>query len=160
MKIVQIDGVKGIITAIFVCACAFAGFVISPGYVAMSLWNKYLAETYMFPTLSIFQGILLWGIVVISYFIVSKKGFALSFKNSPELSDEELNSIIKSAKLNAKMRMMNRMVSQKDKVDLSVRTKDVISGEDKDASFVSTPINFSNSQSADKSEEDSISKIK
>ena len=160
MKIIQIDGVKGLITAIFVCACAFAGFVISPGFVAMSLWNKYLAETYMFPTLSIFQGVLLWGIVVITYLIVSKNGFALSFKNTPELSEEELNSIIKSAKLNAKRRMMNRIVTQKDKVDLSVRTKDMTSGEDKETSLVSTPANFANTKSNANTEEDSVSKIK
>ena len=114
MKIVQIEGIKGIITAVFVCACAFAGFVISPGYAAMYLWNKYLAQPYMFPTLSLFQGVLLWGIIVISYFIVTKNGFALSFKNTPEMSDEELNSIIKSAKINAQMRMMNRIISKSD----------------------------------------------
>jgi len=161
MKIVQIDGIKGMITAVFVCACAFAGFVISPGYAAMYLWNKYLAQPYMFPTLSVFQGVLLWGIIVITYFIVTKNGFALSFKNSPEISEEELNSIIKSAKINAKMRMMNRMVSKTDKLDLnSHNKKGGISGEEKDTSFVSTPLTFGNNQSADKSDEDSISNIK
>ncbi len=160
MKIVQIDGIKGIITAIFVCACAFAGFVISPGYAAMSLWNKYLAQPYMFPTLSLFQGILLWGIIVITYFIITKNGFALSFKNTPEMSDEELNSIIKSAKINAQMRMMNRLISKSDKIDLKNHKKEEQTNNQKEeASLVSKPLSFRNNQT-DKSEEDSITKIK
>ena len=160
MKIVQIDGIKGLITAVFVCACAFAGFVISPGYVAMTLWNKYLALNYMFPTLSIFQGILLWGIIVISYFIITGNGFALSFKNTPEMSDEELNAIIKSAKINAQMRMMNHLISKTDKVDIKKLNKDGKTGENKESSFISPSVNFRNNQSIDKSDEDSISKIK
>ena len=160
MKIVQIEGIKGIITAVFVCACAFAGFVISPGYAAMYLWNKYLAQPYMFPTLSLFQGVLLWGIIVISYFIVTKNGFALSFKNTPEMSDEELNSIIKSAKINAQMRMMNRIISKSDKIDLKNHKNEEHPAEGKEASFVSKPLNFRTNQNTDKSEEDSVSKIK
>lgn len=160
MKIVQIDGIKGLITAVFVVCCAFSGFVISPGYVAMSLWNKYLAQNYMFPTLSIFQGILLWGILVISYFIISRDGFAMSFRSAPEMTDEELNSIIKSAKINAKMRMMNRMVSKTDKVELNKSVKGNNSIKDKETSFVSPSLNFGKKQSAQKSEEDSISNIK
>lgn len=160
MKIVQIDSIKGLITAVFVCACAFAGFVISPGYVAMTLWNKYLALNYMFPTLSIFQGILLWGIIVISYFIITGNGFALSFKNTPEMSDEELNAIIKSAKINAQMRMMNHLISKTDKVDIKKLNKDGKTGENKESPFISPSVNFRNNQSIDKSDEDSISKIK
>ena len=52
---------------------------------AMNLWNTYLASSFMFPTLDLLQGVLLWGIVAISYCIVSKKGLAVSFKNSPEI---------------------------------------------------------------------------
>lgn len=110
MKIVQIDGIKGLITAVFVCACAFSGFVISPGYALKTLWNKYLVGAYMFPNLSLFQGILLWAILVISYFIVSKKGFALSFKSTHEISEDELKSIVNTAKLNSKMKIFNNVI--------------------------------------------------
>ena len=117
MKIVQIDGFKGLISAVFIGACLFAGFVISPGYVAMTLWNKYLVSAYMFPQLNLIQGILLWAIVVITYCILTKGGFAVSFKNTPELSDEELDSIIRSAKVSTQMRMLNKAISKSDKFD-------------------------------------------
>ncbi len=162
MKIVQIDGVKGVITAVFMGACLFSGFVLCPGYVAMSLWNKYLVNLYMFPTLNLFQGVLLWGIAVITYCILSKKGFAISFKNTPELSDSELNSIIQHAKIDSRMRMMNTMISKADKFE--VHKNDVLktqTSDNKDSSLISSPISISSKKdSVENSEEENISKIK
>lgn len=162
MKIVQIDGVKGVITAVFMGACLFSGFVLYPGYAAMSLWNKYLVNLYMFPTLNLFQGVLLWGIAVITYCILSKKGFAISFKNTPELSDSELNSIIQRAKIDSRMRMMNTMISKADKFE--VHKNDVLkaqTSDNKDSSLISSPISISSKKdSVENSEEENISKIK
>ena len=160
MKIVQIDGVKGVITAVFMGACPFSGFVLCPGYAAMSLWNKYLVNLYMFPTLNLFQGVLLWGIAVITYCILSKKGFAISFKNTPELSDAELNSIIQRAKIDSRMRMMNTMISKTDKFE--VRKENIVkSASVEKESLVSSPISISSKkESAEKSENEDISKIK
>ena len=67
MKVVQINGIKGLITALFIGVCLFAGFVIFPGYVAMTLWNKYLVANLMFPALNLIQGVLLWGIAAITF---------------------------------------------------------------------------------------------
>lgn len=162
MKIVQIDGVKGVITAVFMGACLFSGFVLCPGYVAMSLWNKYLVNLYMFPTLNLFQGVLLWGIAVITYCILSKKGFAISFKNTPELSDAELNSIIQRAKIDSRMRMrmMNTMISKTDKFEVH-KENIVKSTSVEKESLVSSPISISSKkESAEKSENEDISKIK
>lgn len=160
MKIVQIDGVKGVITAVFMGACLFSGFVLCPGYAAMSLWNKYLVNLYMFPTLNLFQGVLLWGIAVITYCILSKKGFAISFKNTPELSDAELNSIIQRAKIDSRMRMMNTMISKTDKFE--VRKENIVKSTSVEKeSLVSSPISISSKkESAEKSENKDISKIK
>lgn len=160
MKIVQIDGIKGLITAGIVCVCAFAGFVLFPGYVGMSLWNKYLAEAYMFPTLSLFQGTLLWAILAISYFIVDKKGFALSFRNTPELSDEELNSILRNARMNSKMNMLNKVITKSDKFIKSNddNKKPVILK--KDEAFVSTPLKSSSVEKEESKSENNVSKVK
>lgn len=158
MKIVQIDGIKGLISAVFLGACLFAGFVISPGYVAMSLWNKYLTSTYLFPSLSLFQGVLLWGIVVISYCLVSKKGFALSFKSTPEISDEELNSIMKVAKINSQMKMMNKIMTNSDKFVKKHETTENVTDEH-DKSLVSSPFKSEQVNKTEDSEEN-IANIK
>ena len=105
MKVVQIDGFRGIITALFIGACLFAGFVVFPGMVAMSLWNKYLASLFMFPVLNILQGVLLWGIIAITYCILSKKGLAISFKDGPSLSDAEFDTIMRKAKINSQINL-------------------------------------------------------
>jgi hypothetical protein len=115
MKVIRIDGIKGLFTAVFMAACLFAGFVISPGYAAMYLWNKYLVADYMFPQLSLFQGVLLWAMIFLTYCILTKGRFAVSFQSSNDMRDEELESIIRSAKINSQLRMMNKQLSQKDK---------------------------------------------
>jgi hypothetical protein len=161
MKIVQIDGIRGLITAGFIGVCLFAGFVGFPGIVAMHLWNKYLVNLYMFPTLNLLQGILLWGICAISYCIITKNKFAVSFKNTPELSDEELNSIIKNAKINSHMQMMNKIIAKSDKFSMSEQKKGTIGENEK---FVSSPLPQSTQTSsqteAKETEKDNISNIK
>ncbi len=158
MKVIQIDGIKGLITTLFIGVCLFAGFVIFPGQVAMSLWNKYLVALYMFPTLNLFQGVLLWAMVAITYCIAFKQGLSVSFKSTPELSQEEIDSIVKSAKINSQMRFINKSVSRSDRFELSKRPTIIKSVKnDKDSTFVSTPI--STEDSAKKIEESNESTV-
>lgn len=160
MKIIQIDGFRGLITAAFVGVCLFAGFVVFPGFVAMHFWNLYLVNLLMFPELSLFQGVLLWGMVFVSYSIVTKGKFALSFKSTPELSDAELDSIIKSAKINSKMQMMNKMISKSDKVILNKNKEQLNTKqkEDKDLSYISSPISsIKDVQKSEQNEEEKVS---
>lgn len=162
MKIIQIDGIKGLVTALFIGVCTFAGFVIFPGQVAMTLWNKYLASSFMFPTLNLMQGVLLWGIAAISYCIVSKKGFAVTFKNTPELSDEELDAIMKSAKLSSQIRMINRNVSKFDKFEMHNK-KDLglkNTNNEKDTSYISSPMPLNNSKNIETKNDETISNSK
>ncbi len=161
MKIIQIDGIRGLITAAFMGVCLFAGFVMFPGYVAMSLWNKYLVVPYVFPSLNLLQGVLLWGIVAISYCIVSKKGLAVSFKNSPELSDAELHSIIQRAKISKRKNVMPKSLL---KIDESEFPKDEFiksaPNTEKETSFVSSPISVNKQKSTEEKQEETVSNIK
>lgn len=155
MKIIQIDGIKGLITAVFIGVCLFAGFVIFPGFVAMHYWNKYLVNLFMFPELNLFQGVLLWAMAAVSYSIVSKNKLPVSFKSTPELTESELNSIIKTAKITSKMRMMNDIISKSDKVDIKKSTC-----EDKETSYVSSPITVDKQNSADNMDDEKLSNLK
>ena len=151
MKIIQIDGIKGLISAVFIGACLFAGFVIFPGYSAMYLWNRYLAAEYMFPVLNLFQGVLLWGIVAISYCILSKKGFAVSFKETPELSDEELDKILQSAKFGTRMPIVHKVIKS-EKIELPKK--------DNEQNYVSSPMSSVENTKNEEAEDDIVSKIK
>ena len=97
---------------------------------------------------------------MITYCILSKKGFAISFKNTPELSDAELNSIIQRAKIDSRMRMMNTMISKTDKFE--VRKENIVKSTSVEKeSLVSSPISISSKkEAAEKSENEDISKIK
>lgn len=162
MKIIQIDGFRGLITAAFMGVCLFAGFVMFPGLVAMHYWNKYLVTLYMFPHLSLLQGVLLWGIVAISYFIVSKKGLAVSFKDTPELSEKEIDMIMKNAKIHSQISKVNQMIQKSDCFEKSNRNISNKINSDKDVSNMSSPIIDKNidKNSVEKSEEKTLTDMK
>ncbi len=153
MKVVQIDGFRGIITAVFIGACLFAGFVVFPGMVAMTLWNKYLATLFMFPVLNVLQGVLLWGIIAITYCILSKRGLAVSFKDGPSLSDAEFDMIMRKAKINSQIRKINTVIQKADKFE-----KNNIDSE-KDLTHVSAPISL-NKETKSEKEDETISNVK
>lgn len=156
MKIVKINGFKGLISAVFMCACLFAGFVIFPGQVAMNLWNKYLTASFMFPQLNLLQGVLLWSIAVLSYSVLFKKGFEISFDKPPSLSDAELDMIMKKAKIHSKMKNINNMVSKTDAFEKSHKD---LGQTEKDLSHVSSPISL-NHELSEKKDEETISNLK
>lgn len=137
MKIVQIDGIRGLITAVFIGVCLFAGFVVFPGMVAMHLWNKYLVNLYMFPVLNILQGVLLWGIVAITYLILTKNEMPISFKETKGLSDSELDMIIKQARIQSQIRRVNKMIN---KSDIFEKTNNHTMPSDKNLSHISASI--------------------
>ena len=121
MKIIKIDGFSGLFTAAFMGCCLFAGFVVFPGYVAMHYWNKYLVTLLAFPQLNLFQGVLLWGIIFSVYYIISKGNLPVSFQTPNDLSDAELNMIIKNAKIHSKMHKKSSIVSKSDKFIKSLK---------------------------------------
>lgn len=114
MKIFQINGFRGLLTAAFIVCCLFAGFVIFPGIVAMFLWNKYLVNLLLFPTLNIFQGVLLWGITAISYYIISNGKLPVSIETPESLSDAELSMIMKKAHISSDLRKINQIMQKSD----------------------------------------------
>lgn len=161
MKIIQIDGFRGLITAAFMGVCLFAGFVIFPGFVAMYYWNKYLVNLYMFPVLNLLQGVLLWAIVAISYCILSKKGLAVSFKEAPELSDRELDMIMKKARIQSQISKVNQMIQKADKFENSSKSNNKLSSSEKDLSCISSPISINKENTSDlKKEDETVSNLK
>ena len=98
-----------------------------------------------------FQGVLLWGIISVSYIIITKGRCAVSFKQAPELSDPEMNMIIKNAKIYSQMKKINNNISKSDKFD---KTSDNVLPIHKDIN--SSKTNVINSEE----NENSVSNIK
>lgn len=114
MKIFQINGFRGLIATALIICCLFAGFVLFPGVVAAHLWNKYFVNLLSFPVIDTFQGVLLWLITAISYYIISNGKLPVSFETPENLSDAELNMIMKKARISADLRKINKIIEQSD----------------------------------------------
>lgn len=98
MNVIQIKGVRGLILAGFVVSCLIAGFIAFPGLVSMYVWNYIASFSLAVPTIGLFQGILLWGILLASYFIFRKERVIVCMKSPQGLSEEELKSVFANVK--------------------------------------------------------------
>ena len=107
-KIIQISGLKGLITAIFVVICLAAGFVAFPGFVAMNIWNHFAGS--FVAEINLYQGILLWAIVALIYFIANKQSFSVSFEAPKELNEEEMNVLMDRIRMQSQAKMLNQMM--------------------------------------------------
>ena len=101
MNVIQIKGVRGIMLAAFVVCCLAAGFIVFPGWLCMGLWNYISEYFYSLPPIGLFQGVLLWAILVSSYFIFRKESVVVCMRTPQGLSEEELKSVFENAKRQA-----------------------------------------------------------
>ena len=101
LNIIQIKGIKGLIFAGFVVTCLAAGFIAFPGWVCMQLWNVVASYTTTIPAIGILQGLLLWGILVVSYFVLRKERVVVCVKSPQGLSEEELKMVLADMKKQA-----------------------------------------------------------
>ena len=84
-----------------IISCLIAGFIGFPGLVAMHIWN--IAANYVenMPSIGLLQGILLWGIILASYFTFRKERLVVCMKSPQGLNDEELKSVFADLKKQA-----------------------------------------------------------
>lgn len=97
-NVIQINGFRGILYLVFIGICLAAGFGWFPGWTCMKLWNLLAVYFVQIPTIGIFQGILLWGIIAASYFTFRKNKLVVCMKASEGLSEEELKAIFSDMK--------------------------------------------------------------
>jgi len=101
MRVVQINGIRGLFMAFFVISCLVAGFIAFPSFLTMNIWN-YLAEsTSSLPLINFYEGIMLWSIIAFGFYVFNKRKFIVSFNAKQELSDSELKEIVEKIKKQA-----------------------------------------------------------
>ncbi len=98
INVIQIRGIRGLIIAGMVVCCLCAGFVAFPGLVAMVVWNYISSHISQLPSIGIIQGILLWGIIVASYFVFRKEKLVVCMKSPQGLSEDELKAVFADIK--------------------------------------------------------------
>lgn len=98
INVIQINGIKGLIVVALVGCCLAAGFIAFPGWVAMNVWNAMASYISTIPAIGIIQGVLLWGIIVASYFTFRKQKLVVCMKSPQGLSEEELKAVFADIK--------------------------------------------------------------
>ena len=136
-NVIQINGFRGILIALFVVSCLIAGFGAFPGFLAMSCWN--FTATYVnLPLISLPQGILLWAIIALSYFTFKKKKFIVSFRAQDELNEEELKHVVEKIKMQSIARANIEKLRNEAIKNIQLREKFEIK-EDSNLSETTTP---------------------
>ena len=94
LRVIQISGFRGILSALFVVTCLMAGFIGFPAWSLHKLWNHFAGIYGILPDINIFQGLILWGILAISYTILNKKQKYLVAFESKSSDPREIRNII------------------------------------------------------------------
>lgn len=98
-KVITINGVRGILAVIFIALGLIAGFVISPAWVCMTVWNHYLSDSTIVGSMNIYQGLLLWTIIALTLYALNGKNQLISFGHYPNLSRDQIRDIMNRAKI-------------------------------------------------------------
>lgn len=106
-KVISINGLQGLFLILFGAVCLCAGFIIFPGYLACIVWN-YFAGFAALPLINLFQGVLLWSIVlIIGYIVINNQERQIIAVKTPQgLDEEELREIMKIIRSQHKIQPM------------------------------------------------------
>ena len=129
LNIIQIKGVKGLIFAGIVVCCLFAGFIVFPGWVWMNIWNFIASMFIEIPSIGLFQGILLWGIMVATYFTFRKERVVVCVKNPQGLSEEELKSVFADIKKQSQEDPILQAMLKAREAELKIKSQEITPSE-------------------------------
>lgn len=98
MRVLQINGFRGIFLALFIVSCLIVGFIAFPSFLAMNIWNYLASKTGSFPAITFVEGLLLWAIILVSAYIFNKRRFIVSFNAQQELTEDEVRQVLSRIK--------------------------------------------------------------
>lgn len=142
VNVIQIKGIRGLIIAGFVVICLGAGFIVFPGLVCMYGWNFVASKVAEVPSIGIIQGLLLWGIMIASYFAFKRDKVVVCFKTPEGLSEDELKMVFADMKKQAQEDPILQAMMKARETELQLRQ--VEKKEDEDKEPVSTNNNSEN----------------
>ena len=97
-KIITINGMRGMIMAVFIVLGLIAGFILSPAWVCMKLWNFAFQQSNYVAAMNIYQGLILWSIIALSLYALNNRRPLIGFGISQGLSKEQIKDIMERAK--------------------------------------------------------------
>ena len=107
-KVVTINGIRGIIALIFIVLGLIAGFIISPGWVCMKIWNYIFESSDTVSLMNLFQGIMMWAIIALSLYALNNRRALIGFNSFSGLTPEQIRDIMARTK-NADAKFVNHL---------------------------------------------------
>lgn len=132
LRVIQISGVRGILSVIFIITCLGAGFIGFPSLVVCRIWNYFAQGSFYVPEINLFQGMILWGILAVIYTILNNKHKFLVALEPKSMSGAEIREIIRNAKNQAMLEQYRNFEIQKQIKDFE--DDNVIQKDDTDKS--------------------------
>ena len=129
-KVITINGIRGAIVAVFIVMGLIAGFIISPGWVCMQLWNYAIEElNIVVSTMNIYQGIMMWAIIALSLYALNNKRALIGFGSYQGLSPEQIKDIMNRAKESEDKILRQLETMAKEKVEKESNEENAIKEE-------------------------------
>jgi len=92
-KVIQINGFKGLIMFAFIACCVVTGFVMFPSWLCKTIWNFIAVYVPHMPEMTMITGGILWAIIALSYFAITKPRISIGLGNHPPMSEAEIDMI-------------------------------------------------------------------
>ena len=144
LNVIQIKGIRGLILAGLIVCCLIAGFIAFPGWIGMNLWNLVSKYIYNIPEIGLIQGILLWAIILTSYFIFRKDKVIVCMKSPEGLNEEELKTVFaQMRKQTLEDPILQAMLKARD-AELKYKAQQNIETKEPEATTTSENNNFQN----------------
>lgn len=101
-KVISINGFGGVFFPVFILFGVVSGFIISPAWVYMKLWN-YIADNLSITHINLYQGLILWIITALCIYAFNRGRMPAEFivhsaGAHPGLSRAQAANIIKRVK--------------------------------------------------------------
>jgi hypothetical protein len=136
LRIIQISGVRGILSVIFVITCLGAGFIGFPSLVLCRIWNYFAHNSFVIPEINLFQGMILWGILAVIYTILNSKHKFLVAMEPKTISGAEMKNILRQARNQAMAEHFRELELQQHDIE----NKDIIQREEENKTEDKEPI--------------------
>ena len=93
VKVIEINGFRGISVIAFAIICACAGFIVFPSWALMHMWNLLGTYIYNLPHMNLLHGFMLYVIFILMYFATNSHKTCLGI-SSVNLSKSHIASMM------------------------------------------------------------------
>ena len=97
-KVVEINGLSGLLILGFVATGLFCGFILFPIWVVMMGWNNIVGAIFNGPNINYFQASLLWSAFILIFYLLLRNSISIKIQKEEALNHKDIKDIINNIK--------------------------------------------------------------